>query len=120
MIIKRYIYVIVFGTIFLFFSNIASPVITAVDKDIDDIDDKSGSYSKIGTSDNYTEIFTQIVGHLDYIKAKRTGIFIHFGVEMEAYFWGLTIKGLRFPLESFDQRSPYFVYGFAFGNIEWS
>jgi len=103
-----------------------------------DINTYKNRISKNDSLDTYKEIFTRIDGLCDKIDKKGIGLFIHLNVEMWAstlHGWGLTIKGIRQPFESFEIEVDYIkvplligligaglnpeIHGFAFGNIEW-
>jgi len=125
----------VIGIIVLFISigNLSS----VSSKDISISDDKILEYNpEIEPLDEYEEIITFIEGWCDLIRVKRRGIFIHFDVELYADTWGLIIKGIRKPFNTFEEDvlkvnipcfigifsnmgQPYRVDGIAFGNIEW-
>jgi len=127
---------LVVGIIVLF---ISMSVLTSVSsKDISISDDKIlEDNNKNEPLDTYKEIFTHIDGWCDSVKEKRIGYYIHFDVEICSYDFEITIKGIRFPFNFFnefvynikvpffigiiaDERSPAVVKGFAIGNIEWS
>ena len=128
---------LVFGVILLFIGVAVQPVITAVDNDTDVNDISIDNSDEIEPLDDYKEIFTHIDGVCRNFTVKRRGIFIHRGVEMYAHgSWGITISGIRFPFNFFEEdvyyvkvpcligiliyKSTCHVNGFAFGNIEWS
>ena len=66
---------LVVGITTLFLGIALSPVISAVNNDTDDMDDKSSGNSEIGTSEYYDEIITFIKGGGDLNWIERRGLF---------------------------------------------